>query len=173
MFNPSVYIPRTALIKDTFSITSDTKLFKVVFKSKRKGLSAEHDYNPGQFVQVSVLGAGEIPVSIASSPTRKGYLELAVRNVGEVSGAICNLKVGDEIGIRGPYGNFYPIDQVKGSDVVFIGGGCGLAPLRSFINFIFEKRVDYGRITILYGCRTMDDMAFMDELRGWKNNPNT
>ena len=168
MFNSELYIPRTAIIEDIRELTYDTKLYSVRFKYNSKcNESSESDYKPGQFVQVSVLGVGEAPISICSSPTQKGYFELSVRNVGLVTSAIHALKKGDEIGIRGPYGNCFPIEQVVGRDLIFVGGGIGLAPLRSAIRFVLDKRSAYGNMQILYGSRSMEDIVFADDLEQW------
>ena len=130
MYNSKMYIPRAAIIEDIEDLTYDTKLFKLKFKHKYKcDAAGESDYKPGQFVQASVLGAGEAPISLCSSPTQNGCFELCVRGVGLVTGAMHRLGKGDEIGIRGPYGNSFPIEKVKGQDFAFIAGGIGLAPL--------------------------------------------
>jgi len=168
MFNKHLYIPRAGIIKEIKNTSNDTKLFKVMFKDKNDRASREYDYKPGQFVQLSVLGSGEVPISIASSPTQKGYLEFLVRKIGSVTSAIHQLKEKDEIGIRGPYGKYFPIEHMKGQDLIFIGGGCGLAPLRSVIKYVLDKRKDYGDVTVLYGARTRDDMIFRDEIDLWR-----
>jgi NAD(P)H-flavin reductase len=168
MFNKYLYIPRPCIIKEIKNTSNDTKLFRIVFKDKRAHASREDNYKPGQFVQFSILGAGEVPISIASSPTQKAYLEFLVRKIGVVTSAIHELKVKDEIGIRGPYGNYFPIEDMKGKNLIFVGGGCGLAPLRSVINYVLDKRKDYGDITILYGARTRDDLIFKDEIGLWR-----
>jgi len=168
VFNSELYIPRAAIIENIRELTYDTRLYRVRFKCNSKcNESSESDYKPGQFVQVSVLGAGEVPISICSSPTQKGYFELSVRNTGLVTGAIHALKKGDEIGIRGPYGNCFPIEQAVGRNLIFVGGGIGLAPLRSAIKFVLHKRSDYGSVQILYGSRSKEDIVFVDDLEQW------
>lgn len=166
MFNSKLYIPRAAITDSIEELTYDTNLYRLKFKSGGFG-GSENDYKPGQFVQVSVLGAGEAPISICSSPTEKGYFELCVRNAGLVTGALHNLKNGDELGIRGPYGNFFPIEELRNKDLVFIGGGIGLAPLRSAIKYVMDNRTDYGDVIILYGARTKEDIVFANELDEW------
>ena len=168
MFNSKLYIPRAAVISDVEELTYDTKLFKVRFKEGHKGNgSSENDYKPGQFVQVSVLGAGEVPISVCSSPTEDDYFELCVRKIGLVTGAMHSLKEGEEFGIRGPYGNGFSMEQVKGQDLLFVAGGIGLAPLRSVIKYVLDNRDDYGRVTILYGARTKEDIVFVEEMHQW------
>jgi len=168
MFNGKMYIPRAAIIEDIEDLTYDTKLFRLKFKNRCDcEADGESDYEPGQFVQVSVLGAGEAPISICSSPADKGYFELCVRDAGLVTGAIHKLKKGDEIGIRGPYGNNFMMEEVKGRDFAFIAGGIGLAPLRSAINYVFANRSEFGNVTILYGARTKEDIVFAADLDKW------
>ncbi|MHC4574160.1 MAG: FAD/NAD(P)-binding protein [Planctomycetota bacterium] len=166
MFNSELYIPRPAVIEGMSDLTYDTRLYKLQFKSGSKG-DGESGYRPGQFVQVSVLSAGEAPISICSSPTQEGYFELCVRKAGLVTGALANLKKGDEVGIRGPYGNFFPVEELHGQALVFVAGGIGLAPLRSVIKYVLDKRDDYGDVIILYGARTKEDIVFADELEEW------
>ena len=168
MFNCKLYIPKAAIIEDTKDLTYDTRLYRLRFKSNSEG-GAENDYMPGQFVQVSVLGAGEAPISICSSPTQRGSFELCVRKAGLVTGALAQLQKGDELGIRGPYGNFFSVEELRGQPLVFIGGGIGLAPLRSVIKYVLDKREDYGDVIILYGARTKEDIVFSDELEEWRD----
>jgi len=168
VFNTNLFIPRAAIIENVQNLTYDTRLYRLRFKNKSKGNSSgENDYRPGQFVQVSVLGAGEAPISICSSPSQKGCFELCVRDVGLVTRALASLKKGDELGIRGPYGNSFPIEELHGRDFIFIAGGIGLAPLRSAINYVVDNKNDYGRVTILYGARTKEDIVFASELDKW------
>jgi sulfhydrogenase subunit gamma (sulfur reductase) len=170
VFNNELYVPRTAIIQGIKDLTYDTRLYRLKFKSNGEG-GAEHDCMPGQFVQVSILGAGEAPISICSSPTQQGYFELCVRKAGLVTGALANLRNGDELGIRGPYGNFFPVEELRGQPLVFVAGGIGLAPLRSVIKYVLDKRGDYGDVIILYGARTREDIVFADELRTWNEQP--
>lgn len=164
MFNQDIYIPRIARIKGIKVLTPDTKLFKIAFAEKNSSLSAEDEFLPGQFVQVSVFGAGEVPISITSSPLDKGYMELSIRKVGLVTDALHRLKPQDKIGIRGPYGNNFPIDDIQSKHFLFVGGGCGLAPLRSLIKYMANNSKKYPSPTILYGARTQDDILFRSEL---------
>jgi len=170
VFNNKLYIPRPATIQDTRDLTYDTRLYRLKFNTRSDG-DAEHNYMPGQFVQVSILGAGEAPISICSSPTQQGYFELCVRKAGRVTGALASLKKGDEVGIRGPYGNFFPVEELRTQPLVFVAGGIGLAPLRSVIKYVLDKRGDYGDVIILYGARTKEDIVFADELRTWNEQP--
>jgi len=124
--------------------------------------------NPGQFLEVSVFGVGEAPISISSSPTRPGEtFDLCVRNAGSLTGALHRLGKGDTVGIRGPYGRGFPVEDLKGHDLLFVAGGLGIVPLRSMINYAMDRRSDFGRLTLLYGARTPSDMLFKDELDRW------
>jgi len=128
------------------------------------------DYVPGQFVEVSVPGIGEAPITISSSPTQKDYFELVVRRIGNVTNAIHRLRLGDKVGVRGPYGNgAYPVEEAKGRNLVFICGGIGLVPQRSFVNYVLNKRDDYGEITIILGTKCMAQRFFQSELDGWSH----
>ncbi len=144
----------------------DTRLFKVAFLEDEHRSAWKHQ--PGQFAQLSVLGHGEAPISITSSPTQD-YIEFCIKRCGEVTQAMHNLGQGDVFGIRGPYGNTFPRRIMNGKNIVFVAGGIGLAPLRSLINFMLHpaNRADYGDITIVYGARSPGDLLFKNELKQW------
>jgi sulfhydrogenase subunit gamma (sulfur reductase) len=126
------------------------------------------DHRPGPFVEVSILGVGEAPISISSSPSRSnGVFEMCVRKVGDVTGAIHRLEAGDKIGLRGPFGHGFPIEKFRGKDMLFAPGGLGLAPLRSLINQVLDDRALFGRVILLYGAKTPPELLFKDELREW------
>ncbi len=159
----SVYVPGSARIVKVQQLTTSEKLFTVELPA---GQSLGH--RPGQFVEVSLFGVGEAPISISSSPSRSnGTFELCVRKVGDVTTAMHALKEGDTIGVRGPFGNPFPLDKFKGKDILVVAGGLSLAPLRSVINQVFDERGAYGRFIILYGAKTPKDLLFTDELDAW------
>ncbi|MBI4739916.1 FAD/NAD(P)-binding protein [Candidatus Woesearchaeota archaeon] len=160
------YIPHAAVIEDVRKETFDTKTFRVRFKDTKYANGFE--YKQGQFMEISVMGAGEAPISITSSPSRKGFLEFTIRAAGKVTKAIHGLTKGDIIYLRGPYGNSFPFDEIKGKNIYFIAGGIGLAPLRSLINMVFDHRKDFKHIKVLYGAKTPDELCFKDELEAWK-----
>jgi NAD(P)H-flavin reductase len=164
-------VPMTAKIKAVQRLTGDTLLIEVpnININENAGLS----YSPGQFMELSVFGVGECPISITSTPTRSGCLEFAVREVGAVSHGLHNLDVGDYIGLRGPFGNGFPIETMKGKDIFFIAGGIGLAPLRSLINYMLDKREDFGTIDIVYGARTPELLCFSGEFETWQKASRT
>ena len=149
-------------------VVPHTALEKVFTIELPDGLSLAH--RPGQFVEVSILGVGEAPISISSSPSRSnGTFELCVRKAGDVTNAIHHLKASSFIGIRGPFGRGFPIEKFRGKDMLFAPGGLGLAPLRSLINQVLDERAMFGRVLILYGARNPSEMLFKDELARWAN----
>jgi sulfhydrogenase subunit gamma (sulfur reductase) len=125
------------------------------------------NYDPGQFVMVSIAGVGEAPISISSSPTRGTTFDIVVRNVGKLTNALHSLGAGDIVGIRGPLGKGFPTDILEGNDLIFVAGGLGIVPLRSLINFVIDNRRNYGKVSILLGCKTPHDILFSDELEQW------
>lgn len=159
------YLPYPAIIKAIKEETYDTKIFSLAIQNRKH--QQEFHYKPGQFVEVSLFGYGESPISIASAPSQTGRLQLCVRRVGKVTEALHQLSEKDVVGIRGPFGNGFPIEPMTNKNLVFIGGGLGLAPLRSLINTVFANRNDFGKVTILYGARTPGDLLFHDELAVW------
>jgi len=165
------YIPYPAIIESIRDESFDTKTFKVVFEDK--GLAASFNYKPGQFVQLSLLGIGEAPISITSSPCNQGFLEFTIRAAGKLTRAIHELKPADKIHVRGPYGNPFPFEEVKGKDLYFVAGGIGLPPLRSIINEVFNKREEFGKIKVLYGAKTPDELCFKEELKRWQDITDT
>lgn len=143
-------------------LTEHEKYFEIALPG---GESLGHE--PGQFVEVSILGIGEAPISISSSPTKLGSFELVVRNVGKLTAAMHKLEAGDEVGIRGPFGKGFPVRILEGNDLLFVAGGLGIVPLRSLINFVIDNRRDFGKVNILLGCKTPKDMLFGDEVDEW------
>jgi sulfite reductase subunit B len=159
-----VYLPQAATIVKKQPMTALDCFFEFKMDSGK-----ELGHQPGQFVEISVAGWGEAPISISSSPTHKGVFQMVIRKVGSVTTALHDLKVGDKVGIRGPYGTVFPVaTDLKGKAVLFIAGGIGLVPLRSAINYCLDNRKDYGDISILFGARTPDDRLFVDELEAWR-----
>jgi len=158
----SGYQIKRGQIRQITMLTEMEKLFKIILPN---GESLDHD--PGQFVQVSLFGVGEAPISLCSSPTQLDSFELCVRNAGRFTAALHRLKVGDEIGIRGPFGVGFPVVPLEGNDVLLIAGGLGIAPLRSLINYIIDNRRDFGKVDILLGCRDPESMLFGSELDYW------
>lgn len=165
------YMPYPAIIEEVRKETFDTKTFRVRFADKKQADSFK--YKQGQFMELSLIGVGEAPISITSSPSRKGYPEFTIRAAGRVTKAIHNLKKGDTIFLRGPYGNSFPFEEIKRKNIYFVAGGIGLVPLRSLINMVFDNRKDFKHVKVLYGAKTPDELCFKDELEVWKKIPDT
>jgi len=161
----NVYLPHIAVIEKIVEETPGVRTFH--FNLKDEKLRKEFTFASGQFAQYSVLGIGEAPFCISSSPTRPNHLEFAVQKVGKVTNALHRLGVSSEIGFRGPYGNSFPLDNLKGKSLVFVGGGIGLAPLRSLIWNVLDNRDKYNKVDIVYGARTPDDLCFKYDLEAW------
>lgn len=167
----NIYVPQLMTIKNIRQETDDIKTFTLEFNDPE--MRRSFDYQPGQFGEVTIFGVGEAPISITSSPANKGFLELCVARVGNVSRALHEKREGDIIGFRGPYGNAFPFTEVYGKDILLVGGGIGIAPLRSLINQMFAEREKFGKITILYGCQSPKRLMFMDEVAHWEKQANS
>lgn len=127
---------------------------------------------PGQLAMISVLGVGEGMFSITAQG--EDYIESAIKECGVLTDALHSLAPGATVGVRGPYGNHFPYEELKGSDLLFVGGGIGTAPVRSLIRYCLENRKDYGHIDIVFGARTMEDMPFKDDVyHNWPASPDT
>jgi NAD(P)H-flavin reductase len=164
----NIYLPHLATITEIELQTPDTTMVRVVLDDST--LAESFTYRPGQFAELSIFGVGECPISIASTPTRKGFLEFCVRAVGQVTNALHELDVGSKIGVRGPYGNSFPLSE--GRNLLFIGGGIGLAPLHSLINYALDNRDRYGEVELVYGARSPQDLVFKEELKLWGEQEN-
>lgn len=158
-----LYKPQISEIVEAKMLTDLEKFFRI-----RLPEGKELGHTPGQFVQVSLFGVGEAPISVCSSPTQKGYFELTIRKVGMLTEKLHELEAGDKVGIRGPYGRGFDVEGFKGKDILIIGGGIGIVPLRSLINYIIDNRNDYGRLIILYGAKSPSELLYQDELKMWE-----
>jgi sulfhydrogenase subunit gamma (sulfur reductase) len=148
-------------------LADEIKLFQV-------GLNGESfDYRPGQFAFLSAFGVGEAPFGLASIPTRTSALEFAVNRVGTVTAALHRLEAGAVVGVRGPLGNSFPLDEMRGKNIVVLGGGIGGAPLRPIIHTILDNRDEYGHLTILWAARSPSLLVFTDEYDDWRAAPAT
>jgi len=166
---PSVYTPKLATVKKIERLTELEKLFEIELDDTKP-----LNHIPGQFVEVSVFGVGEAPISVTSSPTKKGnFFEICVRAVGNVTNAMHRLKVGSKVGMRGPFGNGFDVEFLRGMDILLIAGGLGIAPLRSLINYVLDNRKDYGKLYILYGCKNPMELLFCDDLDRCKSIEDT
>ncbi len=154
-------IPKVGMVTDIREETPDVKTFRVVGLDGKKLF----EHMPGQCAMLSVPGVSEAMISITSSPTNKDFMEFSVKRCGCLSTWLHSMEVGQQICVRGPYGNPFPVDtEFKGKDLLFIAGGIGLAPLRSVINYVRAKRENYGNIQIIYGSRSKDDLVAYKEI---------
>jgi NAD(P)H-flavin reductase len=160
-----LYLPQAATIVSTAPMTVKDRFFEFKFDGRDLG------HLPGQFVEISVPGIGEAPISVSSSPTKKGGFEMVIRNVGRLTAELHKLVPGQKVGIRGPFGTHFAMDDYKGKDLLFVAGGIGLVPLRSAINYALDNRKDYGKIVILFGCVDPSQRLFTDEISRWKSDP--
>ncbi len=162
----NTYIPRLAKIieiKEEVGGARPIKIFRTQFLSTN-----DFSFRCGQCAMLSVFGRGESMISVSSSPLVKDYLQFSILKMGRVTSSLHDMQVGDIIGIRGPYGNGFPIEDWKGKNLIFIGGGIGLAPIWSVLNTALGKKEDYGDIVLIYGARTSKDLVFKDELEELK-----
>ncbi len=168
------YLPYPMIIRKIISenAVNDIKTFELVFKNKKD--EGKFTYMPGQFAEVSIWGAGEAPIGIASSPTQKGYLQFTVKKMGVVTSALHNSNEGDEVGIRGPYGNWFPMDLLEESNVYIIGGGFAFTTLRSLTNYILhpDNRDRFEDLVVIYGARDPGELIYKYELKEWSENEN-
>ena len=155
-------VPKAAEIVYKERMTDIDTLYKIRLDS---GEALGH--RPGEFIELSIFGIGEAPISIASSPGTGPEFELLVRKIGDVTSKLDTLALGDKVGIRGPFGNGFNIEGLKGRNLLYIGGGCGLAPLRSLINYSLENRSEFKKITLLYGCKDPSSLLFTNDLESW------
>jgi sulfhydrogenase subunit gamma (sulfur reductase) len=161
----SIYEARLMTVEAITQETPDIKTFRLAFQDD--SVQKDFKFQPGQFGIFSVFGYGEAPFGIASSPTRAGYIECSLKRVGKVTSALHDLNVGDTVGFRGPYGRGFPVDEMRGKNLIFVGGGIGLAPLRSLIWNCIDTREAFGDMTIVYGARSIADLVYRQELQEW------
>ncbi|MFA5793522.1 MAG: FAD/NAD(P)-binding protein [Candidatus Brocadiia bacterium] len=165
----NVYKPHLMTVTEVTNETYDTKTLKLTFQDE--SVARSFNFKAGQFGLYSAFGEGESTFCIASAPTKQGYIECTFRRSGRVTKALANIEVGETIGFRGPYGNFFPLDNFQGKNIVFIAGGIGLAPIRSVIWNCLDLRDRFKDITIVYGARTVADLVYTKELPEWAKYP--
>lgn len=165
----SPYAVRLAAIRNIRDEARDIKTFTVE-GSGGFALDPE-EFRPGQFVELTVIGVGEAPFSVSRYDSRTGLVEITVANVGEVTGALHGLEPGSEVGIRGPYGNGFPLGELAGKDLLLMAGGIGMAPLRPLIGAVLDGSLPVRSLTVLYGARTPRHLCFRDEIESWSSIP--
>jgi NAD(P)H-flavin reductase len=158
----SIYLPEVATLLKKGKMTQFDSFFEFQLKERSLG------HLPGQFAEISIPGIGEAPISISSPPSEEKTFEMVIRKVGSVTSAIHALEKGDPVGIRGPFGTSFPMEGLKGKNLLFITGGIGLVPARSAIKYALEHRGDYKNIWILFGCKDPDQRLFTKELAEWE-----
>lgn len=167
MMAANAYRPWPARITSVVELTEHEKLFE--FRIVDERLRNAFHQQPGQFVEVSLFGVGEVPISISSSPTKEGFIELCIRRAGAVTQELHRMQCGDIVGLRGPFGRGFPVEAMRGNDILLVAGGLGIAPLRSLINYIHDERSEFGKVTIVYGSRTPADIMFRDQFEMWRH----
>jgi sulfhydrogenase subunit gamma (sulfur reductase) len=154
------FLPQLGTIVEMADMTAKDRYFRVE-------LEKPLGHRPGQFVMVSVLGLGEAPISISNGPTEDNTLEMVIRRIGRLTQAIHELNVGDQLGIRGPYGSGFDLNDFYGKDILFVAGGLGLVPLRSLITPVVAESGRFGRVTLISGCRNPAEELYRDQLKQW------
>ncbi len=159
------FIPYLATLRRVIDLTPDIKLIGLELEDP--AIRASFDYKPGQFAFLSAFGVGEAPFCLVSVSYREGDLEFAVRRIGTVTDFLHELEPGAMVGVRGAFGNYFPLEEYKGKNIIIIGGGIGMAPLRPVITTILDHREDYGELLIINGARTPQDLVFASEFPTW------
>ncbi len=159
------YYPNLVNINEVIKETNNTNTYILEFFNKK--IRKDFSWTPGQFMMLGIPGIGESAISI-SSVKNENLIYSTIRNVGNVTNYISNLKKGESISVRGPYGIGWPLEKAKGKNIIIVAGGMGIAPLRGLINYIIDNRKNYGYLEIIYGARTPDDIIFKYEFNNWK-----
>ena len=167
---PNIYIPLLTKVKSvvTENKVNDIKTIELEFQKEED--YKNFNYIPGQFAEISIIGKGECPIGIASSPTEEGTIKFTIKRMGTVTSSFHNREVGDVVGVRGPFGNGWPLEDMKGKNIVVIGGGFAFSTLRSLVLYLLDEkyRKDYGDITVIYGNRDSGEVLYQDVLEEWQ-----
>ncbi len=162
-------LPQPYTVRDVAKETPDTFTLRLEPEIAVQRTS----FQPGQFSMLWVFGVGELPISISGDPALQDRLVYTVRSVGQATHALVNRRVGEGVGVRGPFGTGWPAEAARGRDVIVVAGGIGLAPLRPLIHQVLQNRDDYGRLLILYGARSPRELLYRKELATWARNRDT
>lgn len=160
--------PRFVSMKRRIRESADVVTVELPLEPHTRHLAA---FKPGQFNMIYAFGVGEVPISISGNPEATDRILHTIRAVGPVSAALAGLKRGDQVGIRGPFGSSWPVDEAAGFDVLLVAGGIGLAPLRPALYHVLGARERYGRVALLYGARSPEDLLYRRELESWRRLP--
>jgi sulfhydrogenase subunit gamma (sulfur reductase) len=169
MSEKNTYLPYLMTIDKVVKEAPGVKTFRMTFQDEAE--AAAFDFQAGQFGEYSAFGEGESTFCIASSPTRKGYIECTFRDTGRVTSGLSSLEEGSTMGFRGPYGNVFPLDEWKGKNLLFIAGGIALPPMRCVIWNALDLRENFKDITIVYGAKSVNDLVYKSELKEWTDRP--
>jgi len=169
MSEQNIYLPYLMTIDKITNEAPGVKTFKLKFQNEEEANA--FNFKAGQFGEYSAFGEGESTFCIASSPTRKGYIECTFRETGKVTSGLADLEEGSTMGFRGPFGNTFPMDEWKGKSLVFIAGGIALPPMRCVIQNALDLRENFKDITIVYGAKSVNDLVYKDELKEWADRP--
>ena len=165
VFAHNPYKPDIATVLETIQETPNIKTLRITLDDPER--MAAFTFKTGQVGQLSAFGAGEATFVINSPPTRMEYLQFSILRAGEVTTRLHQVAAGEKIGIRAPLGNAFPVDELRGKNILLIGGGIGMAPLRTLLLYLLDKRKDYGSVTLLYGARSPEDLAFKYDIPDW------
>lgn len=165
------YLPHEAEIVER--IDDAPEIFTLRLRFTDPKTHEAYRFRPGQFNMLYLYGVGEVPISIVSDPEHGGALDHTIREVGRVTGGLAKLGVGDRIGIRGPYGRGWPMNEIIGKDILVITGGLGCAPSVSVINYVMQRRSDYGRLTVMQGVKHHSDLLWRERYEQWARQPDT
>lgn len=160
------YRPHLMRIVDAIEETGDVRTLRLKFLEPE--IASQLHWQAGQFGQFSIFGSGESVFTIANAPSRGGYIECTFRQMGKVTSGLRNLSVGQVVGFRGPYGNHFPIEEWRGRDLLFVGGGIGMAALHAPLQFALDHRDEFGEIVVLNGARAVADMVYKEEMKEWE-----
>jgi NAD(P)H-flavin reductase len=158
-------VPQVATIEEIKDEIEDVRTYYLTFDKDE--LNESFRIKSGQFIMCTIFGAGEFAVSLPPSPENDRF-HISVRQVGKVTRALHQLEVGDKVGVRGPFGNGFPFEEIKGKNVIYVAGGIGLIPLRSSIVHVMQNREDFGRIILLYGSRSPGDLMYRYNIDEWR-----
>lgn len=160
-----VYLPEIAVITDIIQETRSIKRFILEYENKR--LHDKFEFG-GQFFELSVFGVGEIAISIPFSGKQRGYFDFCIKNVGKVTKALHNMKIGDKIGLRGPFGKGFPVEEMKGRDIIIVGSGVGVAPIRTAVVQIAESRKKYGKVVVIGSAISYENLIYKSDFADWQ-----
>lgn len=165
----NLQLPREAVVIAMKDHTRDTRTFRLRLRDGGQRFA----FRPGQFNMLGLPGFGEAPITFSSPPQDDGGFEHTVRAMGRLTKQLLKLKVGDTIHVRGPFGSAWPLEEVKGRDLLIVAGGMGMVPLRPFLLEAFARRANYGRIIVLFGARSPEELIYSEEFDSWRKQPDS